>query len=907
MNRIPGLKRLMHVDRDRAGVDRAVNDELEFHFDMTVRDLVKNGMTPDEARREAQRRFGDVERTRDRLATIDRSRTSQERRAEWWSAFAQDLRYALRGLRLKPGFAFVVVLTLGLGIGANSAMFGIVDRLLFRPPAYMIEPGRTHHIYFGRVVDGRDFVGNSAQYQRLLDLTRDSKSMEVLAAYAGARRAIGVGEAAHEVDVGALSASMWQLFDARPVVGRFFTAEEDREPDVTRVVVLSYGYWQSQYAGARDVVGKTMDIGPGKYTIIGVAPRGFAAVQMVTPSVFIPLTASAVDGFAMWAKYRNTYNITWLEIYGRRKAGVSIEAATADLTSAYRRSYAAQVALAPRATAIDIAKPRAVVGSVLDERGPSPSADTKVAALLLGVASIVLLIACANVGNLLLARAFKRRREIAVRIALGVSRSRLASQLLIESLLLALLGAGAGLAIAQWGGQILRATLMPQVEWENALGDRRVLLFAAASALIAGLLTGLAPILQAGRSDVAAALKAGSREGAGQRSRLRTSLLVVQAALSVVLLVGAGLFVRSVQKIQSVHLGYDADRLVWVEPRLRGVKLDSAQQAALLHALVDRARANPAVENASVVLSVPFSMTYNDDIYVPDIDTAKIRRLGDFIMQGASPSYFATAGTRIVRGRGFTPEDRAGAAPVVVVNDAMAKALWPNEDAIGKCIKVGADTAPCRAVVGVAENIKFSAIGGEQPDLMFHLPISQHGENQGTLFLRVRGNATTQSEAIRRDLQRVMPGSAYLLARPLSSVLAPETRSWRLGATMFAIFGGLALVLAAIGLYSVIAYSVTQRTHEMGVRIALGARVADVVTMIVRDALAVVILGVGIGVGLALSAGHWLAPLLFQVSPKDPRVYGAVTAVLIGVAVVASWLPAVRASRVDPSTALRAD
>jgi len=276
-------------------------------------------------------------------------------------------------------------------------------------------------------------------------------------------------------------------------------------------------------------------------------------------------------------------------------------------------------------------------------------------------------------------------------------------------------------------------------------------------------------------------------------------------------------------------------------------------------------------------------------------------------MQGGSPSYFATAGTRIVRGRGFTPEDRAGAAPVVVVNDAMAKALWPNEDAIGKCIKISADTAPCRAVVGVAENIKFSAMGAEQPDLMLHVPIAQHGENQGTLFLRVRGNAGAQSEAIRRDLQRVMPGSAYLLARPLANVLAPETRSWRLGATMFAIFGGLALVLAAIGLYSVIAYSVTQRTHEMGVRIALGARVADVVTMIVRDALGVVLLGVAIGLGLALSAGHWLAPLLYQVSPKDPRVYGAVTAVLIGVAVIASWLPAMRASRVDPSTALRAD
>ena len=908
MTRIPGLKRLVHVDRDRAGVDRAVNDELEFHFDMTVRDLVKNGMTPDNARREARRRFGDVEQTRERLTTIDRSRTGQERRAEWWSVLGQDLRYALRGLRLKPGFALVIVVTLGLGIGANSAMFGIVDRLLFRPPAYMIEPSRTHHIYFGRVVDGKDFVGNSAQYQRLLDLTRESKTMEVLGAYAEARRAIGVGEAARELEIGALSASLWQLFDARPVVGRFFTADEDREPDVTRVVVLSYGYWQSQYAGARDVVGKSMDIGPGKYTIIGVAPRGFAAVQMVTPSVFIPLTASAVDGFsAMWAKYHNTYNITWLEIFGRRKAGVSVEAATADLTAAYRQSYAAQVAIAPRTTPIDVAKPRAVVGSVLDQRGPSPSADTKVAALLLGVASIVLLIACANVGNLLLARAFKRRREIAVRIALGVSRSRLTGQLLIESCLLALLGAGAGVAIAQWGGQVLRATLMPQVEWENALGDRRVLVFAALSSLLAGLLTGLAPVLQSGRTDVAVALKAGPRDGAGQRSRLRTSLLVVQAALSVMLLVGAGLFVRSVQKIQAVHLGYDADRLVWIEPRLRGVKLDSAQHAALLHALVDRARANPAVENASVVLSVPFSMNYNDDIFVPGIDTAKIHRLGDIVMQAGSASFFPTTGTRIVRGRGFAAEDRAGAAPVVVVNEALAKGLWPNEDAIGKCIRVGADTAPCRSVVGIAENVKFGAIGGDQPDLIFHLPIAQSGEHQGSLFLRVRGNASTQSEAMRRDLQRVMPGAAYLLARPMADVLSPETRSWRLGATMFAIFGGLALVLAAIGLYSVIAYSVTQRTHEMGVRIALGAHVADIVTMIVRDALGVVLIGVTVGVALALSAGHWLAPLLFEVSPKDPRVFGAVTGVLIGVAVLASWLPALRASRVDPSTALRAD
>jgi hypothetical protein len=694
MTRIPGLKRLVHVDRDRAGVDRAVNDELEFHFDMTVRDLVKNGMTPDDARREARRRFGDVELTRERLTTIDRSRTDQERRAEWWSVLGQDLRYALRGLRLKPGFALVIVLTLGLGIGANSAMFGIVDRLLFRPPAYMIEPGRTHHIYFGACRRWKDFVGNSAQYQRLLDLTRESKTMEVLGAYAEARRAIGVGEAARELEIGALSASLWQLFDARPVVGRFFTADEDREPDVTRVVVLSYGYWQSQYAGARDVVGKSMDIGPGKYTIIGVAPRGFAAVQMVTPSVFIPLTASAVDGFsAMWAKYHNTYNITWLEIFGRRKAGVSVEAATADLTAAYRQSYAAQVAIAPRTTPIDVAKPRAVVGSVLD-RARAVSVGRHESR---GVASRRCVDRAAHrlrerrqssFGSGVQAAARDRRAHRTRREPVASHRSTSHRELL----------AGSPRRRCGCGDRAMgRSGIARHVDAASRMGKRarrpacvgirRIELAGGGLAHRACANSSVRPYRcrrLRSRPDHAMA--------PGQRSRLRTSLLVVQAALSVMLLVGAGLFVRSVQKIQAVHLGYDADRLVWIEPRLRGVKLDSAQHAALLHALVDRARANPAVENASVVLSVPFSMNYNDDIFVPGIDTAKIHRLGDIVMQAGSASFFPTTGTRIVRGRGFAAEDRAGAAPVVVVNEALAKGLWPNEDAIGKCIRVGADT-----------------------------------------------------------------------------------------------------------------------------------------------------------------------------------------------------------------------
>jgi predicted permease len=905
MSRFPGLRRLMRLDRASRAVERAVDDELQFHFDMTMSELMADGMNEDEARREAGRRFGDVRRTSRRLATIDRSRVKQERRAEWWSAVAQDLRYALRGLRLKPGFAAVVVLTLGLGIGANAAMFGIVDRLLFRAPNYLIAPERTHRLYLGRIVDGKEFVGGGAQYQRMLDFARATRTMEMIGAYSQARRAVGSGEATREVSVGAMSANMWRLFDARPLIGRFFTTDEDRYPEISRVAVLSYGYWQSQFAGDRAVVGKTIVIGPASYSIIGVAPRGFAAVDLIAPSMFIPLTASAVDGFGtMWTRYHATYNVQWLTIFARRKPGVTLAAAAADLTEAYRRSWRAQIAVQPQTPSLEATKPHVVVGSIIEQRGPGRSADTRVATWLLGVASIVLLIACANVGNLLLSRAFRRRREIAVRVALGAGRLRLVSQLLIESLLLAVIGGITGLAFAQWGGQVLRSTLVPQVEWASAIADKRVLGFAALCALAAGLLAGLAPIFDAGRTDTAAALKAGAREGHGRRSRVRTALLVLQASLSVVLLIGAGLFVRSLSRVQAMRLGYDADRLIWIEPHMRGVRLDSAQAAALRRDLIARAMQNPIVENATPVVTVPFSATYADDAVAVGVDSA--RHLTDVINQIASPSYFATVGTRIVRGRGITADDGPSGPLVVVVSETMAKTAWPNEEAIGKCLRLSADTMPCRTVVGVAEDTKLADFNGPLYSMVY-IAAEQLGVQNATLYVRVRTDAADANEAVRRDLQKGMPGVSYLTSRPLMDVVSPQMRSWQLGATMFAVFGGLALLLAAVGLYSVIAYSVAQRTHEMGVRIALGARVRDVVGLIVRDGVRVSVAGVALGVIAALAVGRWLAPLLFEVSPRDPIVFTSVAVILLVIALAASWLPAARASRVDPSVALRAE
>jgi predicted permease len=898
-------RRFFRIEPDASGVEREVDDELQFHFDMTVRDLMAKGMSPGEARREAERRFGDVGLTRDRLTDIDRQRVNQERRAQWWSALAQDSRYALRGLRLKPGFAAVVVVALALGIGANATMFGIVDRLLFRAPAYLVAPERTHHLYFERVTDGKVFTGNSAQYQRFLDLSSSARTTEVIGAFSTRRVAVGVGENTRELTLGAMSASLWNLFSARPVIGRFFGPDEDKDPGGAHVAVLSYGYWQSEYAGSDSVLGKVINIGPAPHTIIGVAPRGFAATQMVTPSAFTPISTAASDGFGeMWERYRKTYNITWLEIFVRRKPNVSVEAMTADLSAAYRKSYEAQIAIQPRTTPLAIAKPRVVAYPVFEERGPSPSADTKVATWLLGVAGIVLLIACANVGNLLLGRALHRQREIAVRIALGVGRARLITQLFIESLALAVLGAMGGLLVAQWGGRVLRALLIPLVEWDSAIADGRVLLFAGVMAILAGMLAGIAPVLQSRRTDVAAALKAGAREGYGQRSRLRTTLLVVQAALSVVLLVGAGLFVRSLQNVSSVDAGYDIDRLVWIEPHLRGTQLDSTRQRLLRETLIEKARQHPVVEDVSVALTVPFSTTYSDDIFLPNADSAS--KLGVFFMQGASASYFATTGTRIIRGRSFGAGDRAGSPLVAIVSQAVADGLWPKQDAIGKCIKASADTSPCREVIGIAENVKIVSFASDW-DLVYYLPEAQLGPNEYTYFVRVRGDAATASAGLRRALQEAMPGAGYVSARPMSDVVAPSMRSWQLGATMFAVFGGLALALAAIGLYSVVAHSVVQRTHEMGVRVALGARRGDVVRLIVRESLGVVMVGVVLGAIAAIVSGRWVQPLLFDVSPHDPLVLLAVVLILPAVALAASCVPALRASRVDPNVALRSE
>jgi putative ABC transport system permease protein len=889
------LRRLAYWARFRSH-HAALMDELAFHRDMVERDLIGRGLSPPAAKDAARRTMGNETFMR------------EDARGVWlWPGLEtvwQDSTYTMRGLRRSPGFTAGVVLTLALGIGVNASMFSLVDRLLFRPPPLLRDPASTHRVYMYKTYEATERE-TGGQYVRYTDLAKWTSTFSQIAAFRERDLAVGVGDAARELPIGVVSAGFFGFFDAPPALGRYFSDSEDAPPTGTPLAVLSYATWQTRYDARGDVLGSAMQIGPMVYTIIGVAPAGFVGLWPDRPPVaFIPVTSygGTTGSSDWWSSYNHAIGIS---VMVRRKPGVSSGAASADLTNAFRQSYRALREAVPQATPISLARPRAVAASILSERGPEASNVAKVATWLAGVALIVLLIACANVANLLLARAVRRRREIAVRIALGVSRARLFAQLLTESVLLAMIGGAAGVFIAEWGSVALRAAFLPDAERASVITDRRTALFAAAITLCVGVLAGLVPMLQVGRADHTDDLKSGSREGTYHRSRTRIALLVAQGALSVALLVGAGLFVRSLRNVQGVRLGYDVDPVLVVDFNMRGVALDSAGAVAMNLRLLEAAKSLPGVEHASLRKSLPFWGMESTALYVEGIDS--VDKLGEFDLNDVSPEYFATMGTRILRGRGIEATDGDRARRVMVIGESMGAALWPGTDPIGRCVRIGAPTTPCTYVVGVAENIHTRNLGSEPGYYFYYLPAAQTSPRYLGLFVRTKGDGGRLLEPVRRRLQREMPGASYVTVGLFSDIIGLQTRSWNVAATVFTLFGALALLLAAIGLYSVTAYDVAQRRHELGVRLALGAQAFDVVRLVVADGVRFGVAGVAIGAGIALAAGRWIGPLLFNESPRDPAVFGVVTCALLGVSVAASWVPALRAAGVDPKAALQSD
>jgi len=887
------LRRVMYWIQARSRQSE-LTDELAFHREMIERDFLARGLSAQLASDAARRTMGNE--------TFMREESRAVWTWTWLDTARQDLAYTLRGLRSSPGFTTAVVLTLALGLGANAAVFSIVDRLLFRPPPMMTDPASTHRVYLYRTNEGIERQ-TGGQFARYADLARWTTSFSQTAAVEERSVAVGTGDATRELPVAIVSASFFQFFNAPPSIGRYFSDTEDRPPNGTRVAVLSQDAWRSRFGARADVLGSTLQIGSAIYTIVGVAAPGFVGLWPERPpALFVPVSAfgPTVSGANWWRSYGSFIGV---DMIARRKPGVSVAQATADVTTAFRRSFQAQ--LEPHGSASERLaqlRPRVVLSSIIAQRGPEASSVSRVAAWLAGVALIVLIIACANVTNLILGRVARRKREIAIRVALGVSKRRLVSQMMTETIVLALAGGVVGVVAARWVNGAIYGMLIPDGDTPPTIAEGRTVAFAFGLTICAGVLAGAVLALQVLRGDIIRDLRDGARDGAYRRSRVRLTLLIAQGALCVPLLMGAGLFVRSLRNVLRLRLGYDVDSVLVVDVNLRGLKLDSAQATGLNARLLAAAKAVPGVAAAALTKSVPFEGVSSGPLHIVGIDS--VDKLGEFDMIGVSPEYFATVGTHITRGRGIETSDAAGQRRVMVVEEAMAGVLWPNQDPIGRCVRIDADTAPCTYVVGVAENVRTHTIADQHAFYSYYLSLAQMSPDYVALYVRAHGRVPVAQD-VRRRLQREMPGNSYVSVRPLADVIAAQRRSWALGSDAFSIFGMLALIIAGLGRYSVISYGVTQRTHELGIRMAVGARGADVVRLVVAEGLRFGAIAVATGAAVSMAAAPLMQPLLFNESARDPAVLAFVCAALLLVAAVASAIPAVRAARLDPKIALQ--
>ena len=835
----------------------------------------------------------------------------------------RDLRYAIRGLLRSPGFTLAVVATLALGVGANTTMFSVLNRLFLEPPAHVRDASRVKRLYFSHRLDwmgetsfnaGASFPG----YESLLPV----RAFRRVAAFTGAdyRVSVGVGVGARQARVSAVTASFFPLLGVRAVRGRFFGSTEDRlgaEP----VAVVSHRYWMRQMAGDSNVLGRTLTIGPFAYTVIGVAPPGFTGAGLEEPDLWLPIQQAAplmlqqAAPLMPGAEALRNRGWFWLSFLARLSPGASPAAAAAEASLAFRRAAAASERPSDPLGTV-------VLGPIQAARGPDMSSDAKVGLWVGLVALVVLLIACANVANLLLARGMRRRTELAVRAGLGAGRARLARQLLAESSILAAAGAVAGLLVASWGGAVVRAYLLPAAA-AGSLLDARVLAFTVAAAAAVALLGGGAPAWLSSRVDLASALRSGEREAGAARGRLRSGLLAAQVALTLVLLVGAGLFVRSLRHAETLDYGFDVAHLLAARVDLNGTSGAPVQfsrrdagggatadpRSALYLRLADRLRANPAVAGVAASTGSPFESVYAIDVRVSGRDTLPRVPSGGPYVVTATPGYFSTMGTGIVRGRGFTSADVKGAMPVTVVSRSFARLAWPGRDPVGECLYLGEDAnEPCVRVVGEAADVRSTDVTGEAP-LTYYVPFAQHltAWPLDGLLIRTRGPAAAAAGEIQHALQTAEPDLPFVSVQPMLDRVEPQWRSWQLGATMLSEFGALALAIAALGLYGVTAYGVSQRTREIGVRIALGAGGGDVVRLAVTQAIRATAVGGAIGLLVALALARALSSLLFGVKPLDPASLGEAVMVLLAVATLAAWLPARRAAAVDPMEALRTE
>jgi len=822
----------------------------------------------------------------------------------------QDLRYGLRMLIKKPGFTLIAIVTLALGIGANTAIFSLIDALLLRSLPGVDDPARLMMVYTS---DYSSSLYSTSSYPDYVDLRDQNQVFSHLAAMANEQPIhLSTGAEAERVRGAAVTGNYFAALGVKAAVGRTLLPEDDQATGTHQVAVISYDVWRSRFNSAPDVVGRDVQLNGRTFTIVGVAAESFKGTNLRSAlSVWVPLTMyvqlSSPDPNTSPLVRRRSRGYF---IVGHLKPGVTTEQAQANVTN-----IAAQLARTyPQSnmgTLRQPDQPRPVTVVPLDQAmvGPDARDATKrLGLLLMVVVGFVLLIACANIANLLLARAHGRQKEVAVRLALGASRWRIVRQMLTESMVLSLLGGSFGLLLALWlADELLSFDALAAFGALTLHLDWRVLGFSLFVSLLTGVLFGLVPALQASRPDLAPALK--NTESANYVSRrfgLRNVLVVLQIALSLVLLAGAGLFLRSLQRAYATDFGFDTSDGLLASVDMARQGYNEAQARGFYQQLVERTQALPGVRAVTLAQYVPVSNNTSRtgisiDGYVPRPDEDM-----ELNLNIVDAKYFRALGIPLLAGRAFGEQDTEATGKVMMINEALARRFWPgqsSQEVIGKHISVSGTQGPCE-IIGVVKTGKYRELR-ESPLPYMYLPLSQSYRSRITLFIRAAGQPQRLLSALRAEVQKLDKAlplfEVETLDEHLGRALAQErTNAWLVGG-----FALLALVLAAIGLYGVMSYTVTQRTREIGIRLALGARPRDVFALVVGQGMMVTLIGLVIGLAAAFVLARVIESLLYNVSVTDPATFAVIVVMLTGVALLACYVPARRAMKVDPMVALR--
>jgi predicted permease len=885
-----GMRRFFRLGRAK-DVAAEVDAELAFHLEAKTQALVAGGLTAEAARAEALRQFGDVRAARHELISSDSGEAAGRDRREWFGDWWMDVRHAARGLMRTPGMTATVVVLLALGIGANVAMLGILDRLLLRAPPFLVDPGALVRIAitesrgpnsFGSGARLGEITFDKGSYADLLEYRSGVPALESIAGYTYAwpERLGEIGDEHAKQSI--VTGNYFRTIGARPAFGRVLDSTDAEGP---AVAVLGHAFWQRQFADDSAAIGRTFTLDGRLYTVVGVMPRGFSGAEVDAPDVWTLAEHGGLQ--SNWRTSRNTY---YFSLIARLPSGTD------------------RTAIAERIAALRLRSPEHHIGA--NERvrlasivpgwiSLSESSEIRLSIAVAVVAALLLLITVANVAHILLVRAIARGREFAVRVALGAGWGRLLRSVLAESVLLALFGGIIAAGVGLGAGYALRTLLLPTYNWAlPPLGPFSGVL-AAGLTLGIGVVTGCVPAAQAGRQDALGALRTGVQRGRGWRGGVRGSLVAIQVAVSVVLLAGAGLFVRSLIEAGTVDHGMDLRHLVNAKLTLEG---NVAARRQRLDEVLGATRQIPEVTGATVGWFAPFRSFSVGGIRLTERDTTL------FAMQNVvDAGFFEATGLRIIEGRGIEYGDRFGAERVAVVDETLAKNFWPGSRVLGRCLNLQPDLG-CRRVVGVvawARSVEMKDL----PKPQYYLPVTQVDTTLASfeMFIRTADDPERVVEPAWRVLNNFFPGYPRARVRSFNTLMEPEIRPWRVGVTLFCASAGLALLLAIVGLYAVMAFAVRQRSHEFGVRRALGAPARHLVRLVLGRGLLVAAAGVVLGTSIAYALGRFAAPLLYRTNPRDFPVLMVAALSLLVAACTASVVPALAAARADPRQALQAE